>query len=198
MRKNNLFSLFVCILILNCYSHVMAQENQNRLVTPFSFFIEGSTNRFWAGDERSRFFGGAGLVPSMKFREFNSERKSDLGIFVPVRFFQINQEDELLDSETYGYSASILFRYNALWNKKKDHTYFYMSLGPEIFKEIRKEHSGFIWAFQLDFGFKFNNPDLFFEHTEIGYYTSLALGKSAFTNNMAFTGFYFRYCFLHL
>ncbi len=196
MRKTKLFSLFLFIIATGSYSFVLAQENHTKIANPFSIFMEGSTNRFWAGDDHSGYFGGAGLVPSWKFSELKSEWKSDLGIVMPVRYFQTNQDDVLLDSEKYGFSASALFRYNALWNKKKDHTYFFMSFGPEILKEIRKDHSGFLWAFQLDFGLKFNNPDLFFEHTEFGFYSSMALSKSALTDKVAFSGFYFRYSFL--
>jgi len=196
MKKFSFTYLSFLFIYLSSVTFVFAQDGMSKPKLPISIFIEGNFNRFMANNEQSNFYGGAGLVPAWTLLEYNSDRKSNIGIIFPVRLFQTNFEDELLETVKYGYSGSIQFRYNTLWNRKKEHTYFYMSLGPEVSKDIRKDNSGLLWSFQMDWGFKFNNPDLLFQHTEFGLYISLPFVKSAFKDNLGFSGFYFRYCFL--
>ena len=193
MKKFSFKCLQGFIIFLVSISIVIGQDTTSRAKKPFSVFIESNYNKMYFQNTESNAYYGIGLMPSLTLKTYDYGRKTDFRVIFPLRWYGTPYEDDLLEPDKYGYSASMLLRLNMLWHKQKEHTFFFVSMGPEVFRDIRKDESGLLWMFQADLGFKINDPDLLLPHTEIGIYSSIPFIKSAIKNHLSFSGLYLRY-----
>lgn len=192
--KNLIFknSVLICLVVFFIPDLILSQEESKSSQNKFYLSSEFNYSSASLYDEQTKMKGQFGIVGNWKITNLKNKRRSDIGIVVPIRNFQTSSKEEILDADKLGYSAAVLFRLNTQWNIKKEHTYFYLGLGPEIRNSIRVDNNDLIPMLQTEVGFKIDNPDLLFPNTEIGFYASLPVSNPHFKDRLRFTGAYLR------
>lgn len=186
--KNSLLIFFIFYAIpVFCQSEIIKNKKK------YIFSVEANISNGSINHQNSEIFGVVGQWNYWSLKQIEGNRKKDIGIGVPIRYFGTSSTEKLLGQNQSGFSIAAIFRMNIQWNLKKEHTFLFYGVGPEIRNSLRKDNNSIIPMLYQEIGFKISNPDLLFINNDIGFYISIPMSNPHFNDRLFFSGFFVRF-----